>query len=199
MEEATFLTKYGSKVYIIHRRDEFRASKIMQNRVMDNPKIEVGIQQIVLDFYLAILPHPCSLLLQDGVPTQDTHTPLLSLLGTSCAQMSGSPLLQVLWNSTVEKATGNEKGMLGGLAVRNVKTGELRDLPVSGLFFAIGHEPASKFLNGQVGRCCFTPQTLSLHPDAAATRLGWAGLRLRKSRCKATHQAYRRADTWACL
>ena len=59
-------------------------------------------------------------------------------------------LLQVLWNSVVEKAHGNEKGLLGGLAVKNVKTGEVKDVPVSGLFFAIGHEPASKFLKGQV-------------------------------------------------
>jgi thioredoxin reductase (NADPH) len=41
MEEASFLTKYGSKVYLIHRRDEFRASKIMQARVLDNPKVDV--------------------------------------------------------------------------------------------------------------------------------------------------------------
>ena len=59
-------------------------------------------------------------------------------------------LLQVLWNSVVEKATGNEKGMLGALAIRNVKTGDVKEVPVSGLFFAIGHEPASSFMNGQV-------------------------------------------------
>ncbi|XP_022868047.1 thioredoxin reductase NTRB-like [Olea europaea var. sylvestris] len=94
MEEATFLTKYGSKVYIIHRRDEFRASKIMQNRALSNPKIEV------------------------------------------------------LWNSSVAEAYGERT--LGGLKVKNAVSGEVTDLSVSGLFFAIGHEPATKFLNGQL-------------------------------------------------
>ncbi|KAL3720671.1 hypothetical protein ACJRO7_005483 [Eucalyptus globulus] len=97
MEEANFLTKYGSKVYILHRRDTFRASKIMQNRAMSNPKIEV------------------------------------------------------VWNSVVEEAYGEgERGSLGGLKVKNVVTGEVSDLKVSGLFFAIGHEPATKFLGGQL-------------------------------------------------
>ncbi|KAL5557374.1 hypothetical protein UlMin_039610 [Ulmus minor] len=97
MEEANFLTKYGSAVYIIHRRDSFRASKIMQNRALSNPKIKV------------------------------------------------------VWNSVVEEAYGEEgKGNLGGLKLKNLVTGEVSDLKVSGLFFAIGHEPATKFLGGQL-------------------------------------------------
>jgi thioredoxin reductase (NADPH) len=97
MEEANFLTKYGSKVYIIHRRDEFRASKIMQARVMANPKIEV------------------------------------------------------IWDSAVVEAYGGAKAhLLGGIKVKNLKTGVVTDVEVSGLFFAIGHEPATKFLQGQL-------------------------------------------------
>jgi len=97
MEEANFLTKYGSKVYIIHRRDAFRASKIMQQRALSNPKIDV------------------------------------------------------IWNSSVVEAYGDgERDVLGGLKVKNVVTGDVSDLKVSGLFFAIGHEPATKFLDGGV-------------------------------------------------
>ncbi|KAL6963565.1 Thioredoxin reductase 1 [Sarracenia purpurea var. burkii] len=97
MEEANYLTKYGSKVHIIHRRDSFRASKIMQARALSNPKIEV------------------------------------------------------LWNSAVVEAYGEgEKGLLGGLKVKDLVSGEVSDLKVSGLFFAIGHEPATKFLVGQL-------------------------------------------------
>jgi thioredoxin reductase (NADPH) len=101
MEEATFLSKFGSKVYIIHRRDEFKASKMMQSKVMKNPKVEV------------------------------------------------------LWNSVVIGAFGDEKGrVLGGVKVKNVVNGDVFDLKVSGLFFAIGHEPATKFLDGQVELDC---------------------------------------------
>ncbi|KAJ7944017.1 Thioredoxin reductase [Quillaja saponaria] len=98
MEEANFLTKYGSLVYIIHRRDTFRASRIMQSRAMSNPKIKV------------------------------------------------------IWNSAVVEAFGDENNrkLLGGLKVKNLVSGEASDLTVSGLFFAIGHEPAIKFLDGQL-------------------------------------------------
>ncbi|KAF8011226.1 hypothetical protein BT93_J1743 [Corymbia citriodora subsp. variegata] len=97
MDEAIYLTKYGSKVYIIHRRDTFKASKIMQNRALSNPKIEV------------------------------------------------------LWSSVVVEAYGEgERGVLGGLKVKNVVTGEVSDLQVSGLFIAIGRDPTTKFLGGQL-------------------------------------------------
>jgi len=96
MEEALFLTKYGSEVHVIHRRGELRASRIMQARALAHPKI------------------------------------------------------RMVWHSVVEAAYGNEKGKLGGVKVKHLETGAVTDLPLAGLFFAIGHEPASKFLGGAV-------------------------------------------------
>ena len=94
VEEASFLTKYGSKVYIVHRRDELRASRIMQHRAMNNPKIEM------------------------------------------------------LWSHVVTEAKG--KDFLEAVRVKDLKTGDERDIPAAGLFFAIGHTPNTSFLNGQI-------------------------------------------------
>ncbi|KAJ3211776.1 thioredoxin-disulfide reductase [Dinochytrium kinnereticum] len=90
-EEATFLTKYASKVYVIVRRDKLRASKVMAERLLANPKIEV------------------------------------------------------LWNVLPVEAEGNGK-VLEGLVLEDTVTKERRKLPVSGLFYAIGHDPNTKFL-----------------------------------------------------
>lgn len=94
MEEAIFLTRYGSRVYVVHRRDALRASKMMQSRAMADPKIEM------------------------------------------------------VWNSEVVESYGDE--VLEGLKLRNVVTGEVSELEVSGLFFAVGHNPATEFLGGQL-------------------------------------------------
>ena len=94
VEEATFLTRFASKVYLIHRRDELRASRIMQQRAQNDPKIEF------------------------------------------------------VWNSQVTEILGEEK--LTGLKVKDVKTGNEKTLNITGLFVAIGHEPRSELLKGQI-------------------------------------------------
>ncbi len=92
VEEATFLTKFASKVILIHRRDTLRASKIMQDRALNNPKIEI------------------------------------------------------LWNTVVDDLVGESK--LEGAVVRNVVTGQVSTLPVTGLFVAIGHRPNTDLFKG---------------------------------------------------
>jgi thioredoxin reductase (NADPH) len=94
VEEATFLTRFGSKVTMIHRRDELRASKIMQERAFADPKLEFA------------------------------------------------------WNSEVAEIHGDEK--LESITLRNTEDGTLSELPVTGLFIAIGHDPRSDLVKGQV-------------------------------------------------
>ena len=94
LEEALFLSRFGTKVTVIHRRDELRASKIMQERARANPKIEF------------------------------------------------------LWNSVVTEVCGDTK--VSGVKLRDTVTGEESELAVTGLFVAIGHEPNSGLLKGQV-------------------------------------------------
>lgn len=94
-EEALFLTKYGSKVYLLVRRDVLRASTIMQKRVANNEKIEV------------------------------------------------------LWNTNATEAKGDGK-LLQSLRIVNNKTKEEKDLNVNGLFYAIGHIPATKIFADQL-------------------------------------------------
>lgn len=92
MEEANYLTRHASKVYLIHRRDSFRASKIMQDRVLENPKVEV------------------------------------------------------LWNSAVDDIYGQLEPFkkVEGIKLKNTVSGEVSDLPLDGLFVAIGHKPNSE-------------------------------------------------------
>jgi thioredoxin reductase (NADPH) len=94
VEEATFLTRFGSKVYLIHRRDELRASKIMQERAFGDPKLEI------------------------------------------------------VWNAEVASINGDER--LESVTLRDTVTGRERPLEVTGLFIAIGHDPRSELLTGQV-------------------------------------------------
>ncbi|PWN95577.1 FAD/NAD(P)-binding domain-containing protein [Tilletiopsis washingtonensis] len=94
-EEATYLTKYGSHVYVLVRRDQLRASSIMAKRLLNHPKVTV------------------------------------------------------LFNHTATEAKG-DGDLLTHLRIKNTQTGEERDLEANGLFYAIGHVPATSLVKGQV-------------------------------------------------
>ena len=94
VEEATFLTRFARSVTVIHRRDELRASKIMQDRAFANDKISFA------------------------------------------------------WNSQVTAINGDDK--LESVTLTDTETGATRELPVTGLFIAIGHDPRSELVKGQV-------------------------------------------------
>ena len=96
MEEAIYLTRFASKVTVVHRRDSLRASKIMQDKALANPKIEF------------------------------------------------------VWDSEIADITDVEKGEVTGIVVRNVRTGQLRSLPLDGVFIAIGHTPNTSLFKGQL-------------------------------------------------
>jgi thioredoxin reductase (NADPH) len=94
IEEATFLTRFGPKVSLIVRRDQLRASKIMQERAFADPKLEI------------------------------------------------------VWNSRVAEIHGEDR--LASVTLEDTVTGERRELDATGLFIAIGHDPRSELLTGQV-------------------------------------------------
>lgn len=93
MEEANFLTRFASKVHVIHRRDSFRASKIMQERTLKNPKISV------------------------------------------------------LWNKEIAEVLGNGKSVTGA-RLKDTVTGETNEIPLGGIFVAIGHKPNTELFKG---------------------------------------------------
>ena len=96
MEEAIYLTRFASKVTVIHRRDTLRASKIMQDKAFANPKIEF------------------------------------------------------IWDSEIAEVNDVAKGEVTGVTVRNLKTGALTEVPLDGVFIAIGHTPNTSLFKGQL-------------------------------------------------
>lgn len=114
VEEALFLTNFASKVTVIHRRDHFRAEKILQDRLFKNPKVDVR------------------------------------------------------WNTALDDVLG-DTDPLGVTAARlkNLETGETEDLPVHGIFIAIGHAPATELFKGKLA---MKPNGyLITAPDSTAT------------------------------
>ena len=117
VEEASFLTRFASKVTLIHRRDSLRASKIMQDRLLSNPKVEVA------------------------------------------------------WNAKVDEVYGDLEPykVLMGLRLRSTVDDSVRDLPIDGLFLAIGHVPNTAVFGGQLA-------TTSAGYLLTRTSLAWDGI-----------------------
>ena len=104
LEEATYLTKFASKVNLIHRRDKLRASKAMQERALKNEKLSFQWNRAVEDILTA----------------------------------------------TVDTPSGEKVEKIQALRLRNTQDGSLVDLPVQGLFVAIGHKPNTELFVGQL-------------------------------------------------
>ena len=97
VEEALFLTSFASKVFLVHRRDELRAEKILQDRLFKNEKI------------------------------------------------------QCIWDSQVTDIIGDDKPLnVTSVKIKNIKTEQVTDLKVDGIFVAIGHDPATQLFKGQI-------------------------------------------------
>ena len=97
VEEALFLTNFAEKVTLVHRRDQLRAEKILQDRLFANDKIEV------------------------------------------------------VWDHVLDEIVGDEQPLgMTGARLRHVKTGAITDLPVAGVFIAIGHDPATGLFKGKL-------------------------------------------------
>lgn len=97
VEEAIFLTNFAKRVTVVHRRDSFRAERILQERLFANPKI------------------------------------------------------RVIWDSVVEEIVGTEDPKsVTGVRLKNLKTGDVTNLSVDGVFIAIGHAPATEMFKGQL-------------------------------------------------
>ncbi|MDC0435867.1 thioredoxin-disulfide reductase [Pelagibacteraceae bacterium] len=116
VEEAIYLTNFASKVFLIHRRDELRAEKMLQKKLFDNKKIEM------------------------------------------------------IWDSAVDKINGTENPKnLESLSLKNLKTNEITELKVHGLFVAIGHQPATKIFRDKINMD--NEGYIITKPDSTATNL----------------------------
>ena len=116
VEEAIYLTNFASKVFLIHRRDELRAEKMLQKKLFDNKKIKM------------------------------------------------------IWDSAVDKINGTENPKnLDSLSLKNLKTNEITELKVHGLFVAIGHQPATKIFKDKINMD--NEGYIITKPDSTATNL----------------------------
>lgn len=116
VEEALFLTNFASQVYLVHRRDELRAEKSLQDRLMGNPKISI------------------------------------------------------VWDSILDDVEGiDDPPGVAGACIRNVITGEVRELPVDGVFIAMGHDPNTDLFRGQLD--VDNDGYLITLPDSTATNM----------------------------